>query len=43
MGKIIIMNTTLRLYSDEYIQQLVSISEIKQLNDNVYLILPEQE
>ena len=43
MGKVIIMSTTLRLYSDEYIQQLVSVSEIKQLNDNVYLILPEEE
>lgn len=43
MGKLIYMNTTIAMFTEESIQNLMQHSEIKALDENFYVIVHEKE
>lgn len=42
MSKIIYMNTTLALFNEESIRQIIAIGEMKTLDDSFYLVINEE-
>jgi len=43
MGKLIYMNATIAMFTEESIQNLMKHSEIKALDDSFYVIVNEKE